>query len=273
MRPAQATGTFAKDVLFARRPDFGEIQLTCENTNTVLPYVDLVNEVLEEAVSPGTGTPASGRQTTATPQELAANPEHSNAGAYARLRQEVFPWGLPFDLWTEETRTYLNHLGVTRHELMKALQRPGMSRASEVAVATESLGLTRAERLIVTGRHGDLTPPRAPWEFWGFPAASPGDWVAQTAELRALLEKSGLTADELQELLKARFVNPDGALEIEAKPTGTRIPATPANSRSPTCRIRRWTVFTPSFAYGAGWAGPWPSWTRRSAPSRLASRT
>lgn len=31
---------------FARRPDLGEIELTCENINTVMPYVDLVLEVL-----------------------------------------------------------------------------------------------------------------------------------------------------------------------------------------------------------------------------------
>lgn len=35
------------DVLFQRRPDLGHIQLTCENTNTLIPYVDLVAEVLK----------------------------------------------------------------------------------------------------------------------------------------------------------------------------------------------------------------------------------
>jgi peptidoglycan hydrolase-like protein with peptidoglycan-binding domain len=41
-----------KDVLFKRRPDLGEIELTCENTNTAMPYVDLVLELLEDAVAP-----------------------------------------------------------------------------------------------------------------------------------------------------------------------------------------------------------------------------
>ncbi|RAJ08888.1 virulence plasmid A protein [Chitinophaga skermanii] len=39
------------DVLNNRRPDLGYMELTCENTNTPMPYIDLVNEVLEEAVS------------------------------------------------------------------------------------------------------------------------------------------------------------------------------------------------------------------------------
>ena len=41
-----------KDALFARRPDLGDIELSCENTDTVLPLIDLVNEVLENAVAP-----------------------------------------------------------------------------------------------------------------------------------------------------------------------------------------------------------------------------
>lgn len=36
--------------LFARRPDLGDLQLTCSNTNAVLPYIDLANEVMESFV-------------------------------------------------------------------------------------------------------------------------------------------------------------------------------------------------------------------------------
>jgi hypothetical protein len=36
--------------LFRRRPDLGCLELTCQNTNTVLPYIDLVNEVMESFV-------------------------------------------------------------------------------------------------------------------------------------------------------------------------------------------------------------------------------
>ncbi len=36
--------------LFQRRPDLGCLQLTCKNTNTLLPYIDLVNEVMENYV-------------------------------------------------------------------------------------------------------------------------------------------------------------------------------------------------------------------------------
>jgi hypothetical protein len=52
IRDRQTTASKIKDALFNRRPDLGEIELTCENTNTPVPYVDLVNEILEDAVAP-----------------------------------------------------------------------------------------------------------------------------------------------------------------------------------------------------------------------------
>lgn len=57
-RNTQGTGINASknvaQVLLERRPDLGEIELSCENTNTPLPYIDLVNEILEDVVVPPT---------------------------------------------------------------------------------------------------------------------------------------------------------------------------------------------------------------------------
>lgn len=39
-----------KDALLRRRPDIGDIDLECANTNTTLPYIDIVNEVLEDFI-------------------------------------------------------------------------------------------------------------------------------------------------------------------------------------------------------------------------------
>lgn len=51
-RVSTMPGVTARDVLFRRRPDLGEVELTCANTNTVLPYTDLVNEILEWRIAP-----------------------------------------------------------------------------------------------------------------------------------------------------------------------------------------------------------------------------
>ncbi|OQW61976.1 MAG: hypothetical protein BVN28_05975 [Nitrospira sp. ST-bin4] len=49
--PAQEGFNQPLDVLLRRRPDLANLEFTCDNTNTRLPYVDLVNEVLENAVA------------------------------------------------------------------------------------------------------------------------------------------------------------------------------------------------------------------------------
>ncbi|HEX6685156.1 MAG TPA: neuraminidase-like domain-containing protein [Candidatus Limnocylindrales bacterium] len=54
----------AKDVLFQRRPDLGDLDLSCENTNTPVPYIDLVCELLEEAVAPDPGFAFAGPLTS-----------------------------------------------------------------------------------------------------------------------------------------------------------------------------------------------------------------
>ncbi|UPZ15121.1 neuraminidase-like domain-containing protein [Flavobacterium humidisoli] len=50
---SNTTSNLAKDELFKRRPDLGEIDLGCENANTPVKYIDLVCEILEEAIAPG----------------------------------------------------------------------------------------------------------------------------------------------------------------------------------------------------------------------------
>ena len=58
----------AKDVLFSRRPDLGDMDLSCENTNITLPYIDVVCELLEEAISPDQGINFEGVIATGTIQ-------------------------------------------------------------------------------------------------------------------------------------------------------------------------------------------------------------
>jgi len=52
--PGPSTKT-AKDELFKRRPDLGEIDLNCDNAEVPVPHIDMVCELLEEAVAPDPG--------------------------------------------------------------------------------------------------------------------------------------------------------------------------------------------------------------------------
>jgi Tc toxin complex TcA C-terminal TcB-binding domain/Neuraminidase-like domain len=54
------TSTSALDVLLGRRPDLVVTDLNCENTNTTVPYLDMVCELLEDAVAPDPGIAFTG---------------------------------------------------------------------------------------------------------------------------------------------------------------------------------------------------------------------
>jgi hypothetical protein len=93
--------------LFRRRPDLGCLELTCENTFTVLPYIDLVNEIMESfvvhlgAYHNDTNTPRQATLDTfnvddETSSELLAQPQHTNYEAYCILKHAVYPFTLPY---------------------------------------------------------------------------------------------------------------------------------------------------------------------------------
>ena len=175
----------ALDELMARRPEIQSLQLTCDNTLTPLPYIDLVNEVLELAAVQPTPPPPP-YQTTWSADELAANPEHVLPAAYDLLRNAVFPWSLPFDLWTEEARVYLAHFGIDRVELMQRLQ-------SAVGPTDENIA---QEFLRVTDTEWDLIATQAATAaqqqtYWGTTN------LADVAKVSLFLQVTGLSAAQL----------------------------------------------------------------------------
>ena len=151
-----------------KRPDLFALELSCENTNTVMPYVDLVLEVMEDRVA-GIASPDPVKHTASTlPSEvLLAHPEYLNRAVYDVLAKAAFPFTLPFDLTAQQGRVYLEQQGVQRADLMAAFQRGGQP--SDVAVAAEHLGLTSAER---DARDRTVRPPAT--GALGLSASGPG---------------------------------------------------------------------------------------------------
>ena len=107
------------EILVERRPDLPNLPLTCENTNTVMPCIDIVNEILEYFVAHDTLTATSGHDTgKARTEELLAEPQNILPLAYEKLRAARYPLTLPFDLWHETARRFLNHVGVSFTEIL-----------------------------------------------------------------------------------------------------------------------------------------------------------
>ncbi len=188
-----------KDVLLERRPDLGSIDLNCENTNTVLPYIDLVCEILENAIEPEQSDFA--HNTTMTSEELRAIPQYMRPHAYTVLSTADYPMHSCFNLWQEEARTYLDYLRVARHELMKRFQNmsdPANKAPTDASIAGEYFGISSYEMSIVTTQ---AATPAEQDTFWGAGGAPSSPAVAD------LLDNAKLSYRELLELLLVRFVN------------------------------------------------------------------
>ena len=109
--------------LFKRRPDLGCLELTCENTFTVLPYVDLVNEIMEHWVAENGPLMPSFNVEDETTSELLAQPQHTNYRAYCILKNAVYPFSLPYHQAIDVARIWLDYMGTSRYELLDTFRR------------------------------------------------------------------------------------------------------------------------------------------------------
>ena len=193
------------DVLLGRRPDLADLPLTCENTLTPLPYIDLVNELLEAAITGGSAAFDTGK----TPADvLRAVPQHLSREAYTRVQQAVHPLTLPYHQPLGVARAYLAHLGITRLELMRALGRG--ERARDVLTA-ESLGMSPEEFAMVAQPSAEL------WRHVGFaaPDSAGKPYVEVLTHVPAFLDATGITFQTLIDLVTTRFLNGDNRLQLD----------------------------------------------------------
>jgi peptidoglycan hydrolase-like protein with peptidoglycan-binding domain len=165
------------DALIKRRPDIPYIQLTCENTNTALPYIDVVNEILEYYVANDKLTQDAAHDTgDATTAELLAEPQNVIAEAYDKLRLARYPLTLPFDLWLETVRSFCDYSEAPLWQLLETF-RPSDALFAPAQpydrsnIFTESLGINPAEYDIITDP--DPLDERKWCELYGYTAAGP----------------------------------------------------------------------------------------------------
>ena len=208
----------ALDELKKRRPDLAFLEFTCDNSNVPLPYIDLVNEVLEEAVAPTTASAASLRQTRGKTDDLVARPQYVNQAAYTLLNQAVYPASLPFDLNGEELGLYLQKNGIQRWELMGNFRKlypdfPGSW--EDIACAYFGIAVSKAssideKRLVLKAEPTAAQQAR----FWGANATSDPKWLSRVAKVNEFLDITGLDYEQMLVLLDLEFINPGLKMKI-----------------------------------------------------------
>jgi hypothetical protein len=227
-RPVYPTGfNNPQAVLLERRPDIQHLPLTCENTNTPLPYLDLVNEALEYFVANQlslagyTGHNTDGQATT---EQLLANPQYVSDRAYEILagmpsRAGDLPPplppapGLPFHRPLEQLRRNFDTFNAPLSEVMEALRMDdAIERASDGEygwrdIWMEELRLSRAEYALLTDRALTLA------HMYGFPQGTgDAEVVDRLSNVKSFADRMVLSYEDIIAVLNTRFVNPGSTL-------------------------------------------------------------
>ena len=205
--------------LTKRRPDLPNLNLSCENTNTALPYIDLVNEILEYYVANNGALTSQAVYDTgsANGADLVAEPQNILPQAYAILANRtsvtppaVYPLNLPFDLWIETVRGFLNYfkmpLGHVLDVFRPADQLELLTDANNysyyrTAIFSEDLGLSPAEYALYTNPNN-----LANWfTLYGYTNQSTA--LAELVSAATLAEKLDIGYQDLVSIIETGFVN------------------------------------------------------------------
>src|SRR5262249_21659376 len=187
--------------------------------NTVLPQIDIVNEILEYYVAHDALSADAARDTgAASTAELLAEPQYVIADAYSALEQARYPITLPFDLWIETVRGFAAYFEVPLWQLLETFRRRDDLFAptetyDRAAIFFESLGLSPSDVEIFT----DPNPLPTWFELYGFDTegnalteATDPD-TGQRVDLnsaKALSRRLGVTYRQLVDVIQTTFVNP-----------------------------------------------------------------
>ncbi|HEY5814169.1 MAG TPA: hypothetical protein VIT23_16120, partial [Terrimicrobiaceae bacterium] len=206
------------DALIERRPDIPYISLTCENTNTALPYIDVVNEILEYYVTNSSLSEQAARNTgQTTTAELLAEPQNIISAAYHKLQQARYPLALPFDLWVETVRQFCDYFETPFWKLLEIFcPHSDLFAPTQpfdlASIFAEQLGLSPAELAIFAN-----PDPLANWhQLYGYETEAEAatqalDPAGQRIDLnsaKALARRLGITYREVAKVIETEFVNP-----------------------------------------------------------------
>ena len=211
-RPANTPGRTALDVLFGnpedetrRRWDIGEIELTCHNTNTALPHIDLVNEILEQAVAPNGGFHFKPR---ATPMRSAPTLSTSTSRHTPFWQTRSTPGACLSISSAAEARRYLAQLGVRRDVLMEHFRREGAA-PLPIDVSRRISGPDAART-----RHHQRQRYETTRQMWGMGTAEFNQLLAEAAR-HSRAGSLGPFVRGAGRILDVGLVNPGGAMRIQ----------------------------------------------------------
>ncbi|MGZ6480411.1 MAG: neuraminidase-like domain-containing protein, partial [Bdellovibrionales bacterium] len=166
-----------------RRPDLWTLKLSCQNTNTEIPYLQVVNEVLEKYLV----------------QEI------PTVDVYETLRTADLSCRQPFNLALEETRLYLAHFGLNLADIYQTLKQPKEEQYRE------QLLLSDEELQIISTPN----PVGAQKRF--------GNTNLANFDVQEFIRFAGISRPQLDDLLATKFAPSIALVKVNKVKLGTDI--------------------------------------------------
>jgi hypothetical protein len=167
-----------------RRPDLWNLKLNCANTNTLIPYLQCVNEVLEAYIKKAEGV----------------NDVYKDVIYDAQIATT-----LPVNLPLEETRIFCSHFNLKLHEIYKAL---GVARKDQLR---EVLNLSKKELSIVTTPDAVNVRKRF------------GNETLSNFNVQKFIQYAGIEREVLTDLLNTTFSSEISKVEVVLKKDSSDI--------------------------------------------------
>jgi hypothetical protein len=188
-----------------RRPDLWTLPLTCDNTDTRIPALDVVNEILENHVALQRGLPPASLTNRGAVERVVY--ERTLSRGTPGQPQAVHSFRQPYVLPLEKLHAFLGHFDRPLDTIARTMEAP------RDAIAAAALRASARE-------HGLISRPNATLGFlrqvYGIRFDVPGG-VATPFDVQLLLAPTGLTRVELGELLATHFVQPPGPRRVEIR--------------------------------------------------------
>ncbi len=188
--------------LKVRRPDLWVLPLTCENTTTLVPYLDIITEILESYIANKQGFAGDLGDRAAV--EAFVYKGEIALEKPVDWKNGVHSFSQPFHLPLESLTTYLGHFERTREEVAMLLSKP------ELDVSTAKLYLSEKEFQLITV--ADNTPTFLNRIYGITFSVQAGKIKPFDAQL--LLKPMNLTRKELGRLITTWFVTNSAADNI-----------------------------------------------------------
>ncbi|MCB0556252.1 MAG: peptidoglycan-binding protein [Phaeodactylibacter sp.] len=196
-----------------RRPDLWHLELTCAHTDTPIPYLDLINEVLENNIA------LRKRGSEAYVPDQLKNRRQIEEEVYRQAIYDdgkIHSFSQPFLLPLEELRTYLQHFPISLEAIVETVQ-PEDGDGQRLARAR--LGLSEKAFKIIAGTYVDSDGRDSDTigflsDLYGIPFSttfSGGSHVVDPFDAQSLLKPMQVKRKELTELIETTYVSANDA--------------------------------------------------------------